>query len=222
VFGGDNLNELIYEKIGQRMKLARENKKITLEQAGERVGVHKSTVLRWENGETKKINLSIIETLANFYSVNPSWLSGHDVPIEIAKNKSGSNSAIVFVYGTIPAGIPMECIEDIIDTEEIPSSWLNGGKQFFGLKIKGTSMSPTYLDKDTIILEKVDDCESGQDAVVMVNGNDGTFKRVFKNENGIILQPLNPEFQPMVYSNEQIESLPVRIIGVAREIRRKI
>lgn len=83
-------------------------------------------------------------------------------------------------------------------------------------------MSPTYLDGDTIILEKVDDCESGQDCVVMVNGNDGTFKRVFKNENGVILQPLNPEYQPLVFSNKQIINLPVRIIGVAKEIRRKI
>ena len=225
MFGGDKLNDIIYDKVGQRLKLARENKKITLEQAGERVGVHKSTVLRWESGETKKINLTIIESLADFYSVNPAWLSGHDVPIENKTNNGiveNISSAIVFVYGTIPAGIPMECIQDIIDTEEIPANWLKGGKQFFGLKIKGTSMSPTYLDGDTIILEKVDNCESGQDAVVMVNGYDGTFKRVFKNENGIILQPLNPEFQPMVYSNEQIESLPVRIIGVAREIRRKI
>ena len=135
---------------------------------------------------------------------------------------TSSSSAIVLVYGTIPAGIPMECIEDIIDTEEIPASMLKGGKQYFGLKIKGNSMSPTYLDGDTIILEKVDACESGQDAVVMVNGNDGTFKRVFKNENGIILQPLNPEYQPLVFSNEQIINLPIRIIGIAKEIRRKI
>ena len=219
------MNDLIYEKIGQRLKLAREQKKITLEQAGERVGVHKSTVSRWENGETKKINLTIIETLSDFYSVNPSWLSGHDVPMEISscsKNTSSPASAVVLVYGTIPAGIPMECIEDVLDTEEIPASMLKGGKQYFGLRINGNSMFPTYLDGDTIILEKVDDCESGQDAVVMINGNDGTFKRVFKNENGIILQPLNPEFQPMVFSNEQIINLPIKIIGVAREIRRKL
>lgn len=218
------MNELIYEKIGQRMKLARELKKITLEQAGERVGVHKSTVLRWENGETKKVNLTIIETLADFYSVNPSWLSGHDVPMESNSYKEllSPSSAIVLVYGTIPAGIPMECIEDVLDTEEIPASMLKGGKQYFGLKIKGNSMSPAYLDGDTIILEKVDDCESGQDCVVMINGNDGTFKRVIKNENSIILQPLNPEYQPLVFTNEQIINLPIKIIGVAREIRRKL
>lgn len=135
--------------------------------------------------------------------------------------KFNPNSAIVFVYGTIPAGIPMECIEDIIDTEEISTDMLKGGKQYFGLKIKGNSMYPEYLDGDTIILEKVENCENGQDCVVMVNGNDGTFKRVFKNENGIILQPLNNEFQPMVYSNEQIKNLPVKIIVKVVELRRK-
>lgn len=130
-------------------------------------------------------------------------------------------SAVVFVYGTIPAGIPMECIEDIIDTEEIPADMLKGGKQYFGLLIKGNSMSPEYREGDIIILEKVDDCESGDECVVMVNGNEGTFKKVLKNENGVILQPLNPEYQPMVYTNEQIEQLPVRIIGKVVELRRK-
>lgn len=137
------------------------------------------------------------------------------------KINSTSNSAVVFVYGSIPAGIPMECIEDIIDTEEIPADMLKGGKQYFGLKVKGNSMEPDYLDGDTLILEKADDCESGDDCVVMVNGNDGTFKRVFKNENGIILQPLNPEYAPLVFTNEQIENLPVKIVGIVEEIRRK-
>lgn len=130
-------------------------------------------------------------------------------------------TASVFVYGTIPAGIPMECIEDIIDTEEISADMLKGGKQYFGLKIKGDSMFPEYLDNDTIILEKQDSCESGDDCVVMVNGNDGTFKRVFKNANGIILQPLNNIYQPMIYTNEQIESLPIKILGKVVELRRK-
>ena len=134
---------------------------------------------------------------------------------------NSSSSAVVFVYGTIPAGIPMECIEDIIDTEEISADMLRGNKQYFGLKIKGNSMYPEYLDGDTIILEKTDDCESGDECCVMVNGSDGTFKKVIKNENGIILQPLNSEYQPMFYTNEQIKSLPVRVIGKVVELRRK-
>lgn len=138
---------------------------------------------------------------------------------EFITNTQKSN--IITIYGTIPAGIPLECIEDIIDTEEISEDMLKSGKQYFGLKVKGDSMFPEYIDGDVLIIEKVDDCESGQDCIVMVNGNDGTFKRIFKNENGIILQPLNPSFSPMVYTNEEIEKLPVRIIGKVVELRRK-
>ena len=168
----------------------------------------------------KGMNTSIEEILKALdeqqeFVVNQDLSSAHK------DNNTTSNSAIVFIYGSIPAGIPMECIEDIIDTEEIPVDMLKGSKQYFGLKVKGNSMEPEYLDGDTLILEKADNCESGDDAVIMVNGNDGTFKRVFKNENGIILQPLNPSYSPMVYSNEQIEKLPVRIIGIVEEIRRK-
>ena len=220
------MEKIIFEKVGARLKQARESRHITLEEAGNRVGVHKSTVLRWENGETEKIKFPIIESLAAFYNVDPVWLMGYDVPMnEGARKKheinNSNNSAVVFVYGSIPAGVPMECIEDIIDTEEIPADMLRGGKQYFGLKVKGNSMEPEYLDGDTLILEKVEDCESGDDCVVMVNGNDGTFKRVFKNKDGIILQPLNPAYAPLVFSNEQIENLPVKVIGIVEEIRRK-
>lgn len=167
----------------------------------------------------KGMNTSIEEIL-KVLDNQQEFIVNKDLPSE-HKHTSTSNSAIVFVYGTIPAGIPMECIEDILDTEEISADMLKSGKEYFGLKVKGNSMEPEYLDGDTLILEKADNCENGDDCVVMVNGNDGTFKRVFKNENGIILQPLNPAYSPMVYSNEQIENLPVRIIGVVEEIRRK-
>ena len=82
-------------------------------------------------------------------------------------------------------------------------------------------MYPEYREGDIIICEKIQDCENGDECVVMVNGNDGTFKKVLKNENGIILQPLNSEYQPMVYTNEQIENLPVKVIGKVVELRRK-
>lgn len=155
-----------------------------------------TTFTDWYNGNIYP-RIDKIEMLANYFRIEKSDL------IENKDKTTRTSSAVVLVYGTIPAGIPMECIEDIIDTEEISADMLKGDKQYFGLKIKGNSMYPDYLDGDTIILEKVDDCESGQDCVVMVNGNDGTFKRVFKNETGIILQPLNSEYQPLIYTNGQ-------------------
>ena len=92
-------------------------------------------------------------------------------------------------------------------------------------------MYPEYRDGDTLILLKQDDCESGDDCVVMVNGNDGTFKRVIKNEEKqtIKLQPLNTTldengnflYEPITFTKEQIEQLPIRIIGKVVELRRK-
>ncbi len=174
-----------------------------------------STFTDWCNANIYP-RIDKIQLLANYFDIQKSDL------VESKDNRTNtSNPALVFVYGTIPAGIPMECIEDVIDTEEISADMLRGGKQYFGLRVKGNSMEPDYLDGDTLILERTDDCESGDDCVVMVNGDDGTFKRVFKNENGIILQPLNSEYAPMVFTNEQIENLPVKVIGIVEEIRRK-
>lgn len=120
-------------------------------------------------------------------------------------------------------GIPIEAIEDITDFEEIPAVWLNGDKQFFGLTIKGNSMAPVYQTGDTVIFERANDCESGSHCAVMVNGDDVTFKKVIKTEAGVILKPLNEdEFEPKFYSNKEIKELPLRIVGVAKEIRRKL
>ncbi|MGN1300538.1 MAG: S24 family peptidase [Clostridia bacterium] len=184
-----------------------------------------TTITSWCKGEFYP-RIDKIQLLANYFNIQKA---------DLVESRNilahTSNSAVVFVYGTIPAGIPMECIEDIIDTEEISADMLKGDKQFFGLKVNGHSMEPDYLDGDTIILEKVEDCESGTDCVVMVNGNDGTFKRVIKNEENqtIRLQPLNtsldengmPLYEPITFTKEQIKSLPVRIIGKVVELRRK-
>lgn len=216
-------DEVILKNFSERLSSLIKESGTDINTLASKIGIKsKSTIYRYMNGEMAP-KISTIRYLAEIFLVNPIWLMGYDVPKKRDElyNNNSKNPAVVFVYGTIPAGIPMECIEDIIDTEEISTDMLKGGKQYFGLKIKGNSMSPEYLDGDTIILEKVDDCESGQDCVVMVNGNDGTFKRVFKNETGIILQPLNPEFQPLIYTNEQIKSLPVRVIGKVVELRRK-
>lgn len=213
-------------ELGKFLKDLRLQKDISLREVEKLTGIGFSHLSMIENGK-RNVTPALLKNLASIYSYNYLDLYEKAGYIDLAEKEkldnktANNNSAIVMIYGTIPAGIPMECIEDIIDTEEISADMLKSGKQYFGLKIKGDSMNPEYLDGDTIILEKVDDCENGQDCVVMVNGNDGTFKRVFKNENGIILQPLNNEFQPMVYSNEQIKNLPVRVIGKVVELRRK-
>ena len=223
--------------LGEIIKEYRAKHNLSLQDFADKIGTSRSYIHMLEkniNPSTNKpINPSIetLKSLANAMDLDVDTLlkkldDNQLIFLNEEKYKeqfnTSTSTAVVLVYGTIPAGIPMECIEDILDTEEIPASMLKGGKQYFGLKVKGNSMFPAYLNGDTVIFEKVDDCESGQDCVVMVNGNDGTFKRVLKNKNGIILQPLNSEYEPLVFTNEQINNLPVKIIGIAKEIRRKI
>lgn len=126
------------------------------------------------------------------------------------------------VLGRIPAGIPIEAIEDILDYEDLCLDGLCKNKNYFALKITGDSMYPNYLDGDVLMVCQQEDCENGQDAIVMVNGHDATFKRVFKSESGITLQPLNNKYPPAFYSNKDIEKLPVKIIGVPIEFRRSL
>lgn len=202
--------------LGKRIELERTRLGLNQIELARKLNLSSSaSISQYESGDRMPSD-DIKLKMAEIFDCSVDYLLG-----KTDSRKTTSSSAIVLVYGTIPAGIPMEMIEDIIDTEEIDADMLKGGKEYFGLKIKGNSMSPEYLDGDTIILEKLDDVENGTDAVVMVNGNDGTFKRVFKNENGIILQPLNPEYQPMIYTNEQIEKLPIKVIGKVVELRRK-
>ena len=211
-------------ELGTYLKNVREDKKISLRDVEKLTGIGYSHLSMIENGK-RNVTPALLKNLAKIYMVDYIDLyekAGYLDLIESEKLKTAiPSSAVVFVYGTIPAGVPMEMIEDIIDTEEIPADMLKGGKQYFGLKIKGDSMYPEYRDGDVIICEKIEDCENGDECVVMVNGYDGTFKKVLKSENGIILQPLNTTYEPMVYTNEQVEKLPVKIIGKVVELRRK-
>ena len=73
--------KMIEKEAGKRIKYCREKAGETLEQIGALVNVHKTTVMRWENGDTGKIGLPVIEVLSNHFNVSSGWLSGKDVPM---------------------------------------------------------------------------------------------------------------------------------------------
>lgn len=200
--------------IGARIKGLREAKGWTQDDLAEHAGMNRVTIAKYEIGtiEPKSNSLS---KLAKAFGISADLLLGE-------KPNGDAQAVRVPVLGTIPAGVPIEAIEDILDWEEIPASMANGGKEYFALQIHGDSMTPTYQDGDVVIIRRQDTCESGQDCAVIVNGSDSTFKRVRRSLDGIVLQPLNSAYTPLVYTNAQIEALPVRILGVAVEIRRKL
>ena len=135
------------------------------------------------------------------------------------KSNESKKGVKIPVLGTVPAGVPIEAIEEILDYEEITPELARTG-EFFGLKVRGDSMAPVIMENDVLIVKKQDDANTGDVCVVMVNGDDATVKKLKKNNNGIALIPNNPAYEPMYYSNKEINSLPVHIIGKVIESRR--
>ncbi len=209
---------------GDKIKALRLELDLTLEEVGQIVGVGKSTVRKWESGQIANMRRDKIALLAKALHVDPGVLMGWE-----NKTKSSPSADVdpskkpirVSVLGSIPAGIPIEAIEDIIDWEELPASMGKGNAEYFALRIKGDSMSPSYLDGDVLIFRRQETCNSGQDCAVMVNGDDATFKRVKISEKGITLLPLNPAYDPLYFTHEECAEVPVRILGVVAELRRK-
>lgn len=193
-----------------RLRQCREQAGLSQKEVAVSLGVKAPSVSNWESGRTSPSSKNL-QMLAKLYHVNMEYLTG----------LSDEKGIDIPVLGRIPAGIPIEAIEDILDWEEIPKEWVTGDKLYFALKVRGDSMSPEYLDGDIIILRKASNCDSGKDCAVMVDGNDATFKRIRKQGTSIVLQPLNPNYNPWVYSNEEVKRLPVTILGYVVEQRRK-
>lgn len=216
---------LTQKELGTYLKELRKSKNLSLRKVDELTDITYSHLNMIENG-IRRVTPALLKNLATLYNVDYLDLyekAGYIDLIEDDKKSkidSKPKGMRIPVLGSIPAGIPMEMIEDIVDWEDISEEMLKGGKQYFALKIKGDSMFPEYLNGDVIIVLKQDDCENGQDCVVAVNGDDATFKRVFKADNGITLQPLNNSYMPMFYSNDDVLNKPVKILGVVKQIRR--
>mgnify|MGYP000232297156 CR=1 FL=1 len=207
---------------GSIIKKLRLDNNMTLEQLGDKVGVGKSTVRKWENGMIANMRRDNIAKIAEVFNVSPAYLIGVDnnmSPIS-GRNNEKKKGVTINVLGRVAAGIPIEAIENIIDTEEIPAELAATGT-FFGLKIKGDSMIPNICNGDIVIVRQQDDAESGDIVIATVNGTDATCKRLRKYKDGIELISNNPSYDPIEFSNKDIIEKPVRIIGKVVELRRK-
>ena len=134
---------------------------------------------------------------------------------------NSSHGTKIPVLGRVQAGIPTSAISEILDYEEIPSDMAARG-EYFGLLVRGDSMSPDLKDGDVVIVRCQEDVENGEMAIVAVNGDNATVKKVYKSTQGITLVPINPTYDTKMYTNDEIMRLPVEIRGKVVELRRKI
>ena len=158
-----------------------------------------------------------VQKLADYFQINKSDLIDERITMPAQTITRGVK---IPVLGRVAAGIPIEAITDIIDTEEISEEMARTG-EFFGLQIHGDSMEPRMKKGDIVIIRQQNDAESGDIVIVTVNGDEATCKRLRKYRDGIELISNNPSFPPIFYSNKEIEEKPVRIIGKVVELRAK-
>lgn len=204
----------------QKLKELRAQNKTSQQKLADYLNVSRSTVAMWEAGSSEP-DLKILSEIADYFGVTVDYLMGREESAaSTPPDPSVPGAKWIPVLGTIPAGIPVETVQDIIDYEEISPQMAAQGEHF-ALQVSGHSMEPKISDGDVVIVRKQEDAESGDICVVMVNGDDATVKRIKKRPEGLMLIPSNPDYEPMFYTNEQIDFLPVRILGRVVELRAK-
>lgn len=188
-----------------------------------------TTIQKWESGVSTP-PLEVFIRMAEIFDVDLDEFARTDLTDTDSPKKYQKIATDVPVYGYIPAGVPLEAVEDIKDYIAI-SAGSASGSEYFALEVAGNSMYPKYEDGDVVLFEHMNVCENGDDCAVRLRGEDATFKKVRKLGQSVILQPINPEYDPIQIDasakgnkdgkpDDGIDN--VEILGVAREIRRKV
>lgn len=181
------------------------------------LGFAYTTFTSWETGVNYP-RIDKIEMMADYFHIEKSDL----IEDKTDKPSSPAKGIRIPVLGRVAAGIPIEAITDIEDWEEIPQSMAKTG-EYFALKIAGKSMEPRMMDGDVVIVRRQSDVDSGDIAVVLVNGNDATVKQISKSDAGLTLIGWNLSvYTPRTYNKKECKELPVTILGKVVEIRGKL
>lgn len=182
-----------FSKIGVRLKTSREQNDLTIKDVATRIGLSTSTISRYENGIVENVSLPTMQMLADLYKVNVLWLLGKsEDKHERTINKQSTIS--VPLVGTIAAGTPILAEENIERYFNIDSSI----KADFCLRIKGDSMINEGIhNNDIVFIHQQPILENGEIGAVIIDG-EATLKRFYKTDTGIVLQPANEKYAPII------------------------
>lgn len=177
-----------------------------------KAGFPRSCLTSWKQGVSKPKYENLMK-IADVLGVSVEYL------MTGGKAISTTNGVSIPILGFVAAGIPVSAITDIIGEVTISPAVAKKGEHF-ALKIHGDSMEPLINDGDIVVVRSQQTADSGDIVIAQVDGDQATCKKVMLTGAGIVLRSLNPKYEPMVFSAEEIENLPVRIIGKVIESRR--
>lgn len=202
----------------ENLRYIRKQKGLSMKALGDIIGVAESTISLYETGKRQPDNDTLIK-LANTLNVSTDYLLGLDSNLSSLR-ESQSFGTKINVVGKVPAGVPTEAIEYIVDEVEISEKLASDSHTYFALMVTGDSMYPEYMDGDIVIVRKTPVAETGDDVVAYVNGFDATLKRLILSSKGLTLRALNPAYESKTYTNQEVKELPITIAGVVVEQRR--
>ena len=183
---------------GQNLRALRTERGLSQEELAAQLGTTKQVVSRYENGQrTPKV--TVVEAFARRLGVPLAALLG--------ETAAQSGALRVPVLGYVRAGIPLTAVEDVLDYEEVPPSLAHLG-ELFALKIKGDSMEPRMLEGDVVICRQTPDVESGATAVVLVNGDEATVKKLMKHKTAFRWWRTTPPTRPCFTRLRNVKACP--------------
>lgn len=198
--------------IAYNIKELRLNHHLSQKEFAAIAGVSDKAVSTWENG-TKIPRMGAIQKIADHFGILKSDI------IEPTPESTKKDNKIP-ILGSVAAGTPIEAYEDLLGYVE-DKSYHNDGEKYFALRIAGHSMEPTIKDGDIVIVRQQPTVDSGDIAIVLVDGEAATAKEIHIRKDGITLVGHNPSvYTPHFYSNEDVATLPVNILGRVMEVRR--
>lgn len=198
--------------LGNRIKALREELGLKQEELANKMSVSPSSIGMYETNK-REPNNELILKLAQFFNVSTDYLLGK---IDTRNN----NIVKIPILGTVKAGYDWLAEENIVDYITLKENIPNVG-EYYALRITGDSMLPLLAEGDLVIVHDQADVESGQTAVVLINGEEATVKKVIKTKDGIELHAMNPYYPVKKFTFEDMQKIPVKIIGRVREAKIK-
>ena len=196
----------------RRLTILMDEKDLTQTELASKIGITNVTISRYLSGE-RKPRIEIVTKLAEVLGTTVDYLLG-------SERKTENDKRLLPVLGTVKAGYNYLAEENVIDYID-PSMNITDPENYFGLVVKGDSMAPLFGEGDYLIVRKMDGEFNNNDiGIVLINGEEATIKKVVKTEIGIELHAFNPYYPTKKFTYEEMQKLPVKVIGVVvRQIR---
>lgn len=217
--------ELTLKEMGEYLKSLREKKDLSTRDVSDLAKVSNSYLSLVENGH-RRASAVILKKLAPVYNVNYLDLyvkAGYADLAEYEKQQQLltplSNQITIPTLGTVKAGYDYLAQENIVGYESIDN--VSDKENYYALKVAGDSMEPLFSDGDIAIVHKQDDFVSGNTCIILINGDEATVKKVIKKNDGIDLIAMNPYYPVKHFTKEEMEKIPVEIIGKVIESRKR-